>query len=432
MPCYKNSIPHPTAYRVPRPGWGRGIPRPSPITSSRILPALLSGLLLLSGCSARKPIAATALPYRLKLLNARSFLYPPAIPEGHANDAPITVTLDAAKPPAGTDCSAQQGPFHVQQRQNSAAIQISLPPPSTWLSDLEGKTDEQGVDEVAALYSIFADLDRLQQQGCFAGTTLSLREFILQSLPVKPNESLFSGYGYRPDHSGLNLKPGMRLKIERAYFRPGEPGEDPHATKNFLGLSNFYVGVVSTADRKIRFREIGQIHYSPASLAASVQDGNRDSALIRLPDQQDYRIGFYTFIVPKELAISAVMMGAAHASELDSLDHQLRAHLGGGCKSVVVSSDIACFDFVGFVTVTSQIAIELNGKKRFVDWGSRLKDFVPDGSLKSLRIQRLYLNSYHDLRFNPQDPNILTLALIGGDRLQWSKPAHLSNSPSPQ
>jgi hypothetical protein len=65
--------------------------------------------------------------------------------------------------------------------------------------------------------------------------------------------------------------------------------------------------------------------------------------------------------------------------------------------------------------------VELNGKLKFIDWGSRIQDILPENSLKSLRIQRRYMNFYYDVRFDPGDPNVLSLALVGGDRLRWSR-----------
>jgi hypothetical protein len=75
------------------------------------------------------------------------------------------------------------------------------------------------------------------------------------------------------------------------------------------------------------------------------------------------------------------------------------------------------------VTVTSQIRVELNGKSKLIDWGTRIKDLLPKDSLGSLKIQRKFMNSYRDVRFNPADLSILSLALVGGDRLSWSKSA---------
>jgi len=69
--------------------------------------------------------------------------------------------------------------------------------------------------------------------------------------------------------------------------------------------------------------------------------------------------------------------------------------------------------------------VELNGETKFLDWGARVKDVLPKNSgvkaLRSLRMQRLYLDTYHEVRFDLKDLNVLSLWLVGGDRLTWSK-----------
>jgi hypothetical protein len=388
-----------------------------------VLSGFLCAVVILVGCSAKKPITSTAAPFRLESLNGDSLLLTPAIPEGHSNNAAVTLTLNSSmRPAAGTKCSAERGPFRLEQGKNGPdSIQITLPAPERWLSDLEGREEPDGSEDVEALYAILADLDQLQQKGCFADTEAPIRDLILQSLPMRPSESLFNAYGYRPERGALDLKPGMRLKIERAYFRTAEAGEEEHAAKNFLGVSTIYFAVALSSNSKTRFQQVGKIRYSPASLDRKVRDGSRDLGLNSVPEELHYRLLFYTYLVPKERVLSAVIIGASNASQLDGLDQQLRTLPDAGCKRATATSGVACFEFNGFVTLTSQINVELNGKLKFIDWGARIKDVLSQNSLTSLRIQRRYMNSYYDVRFDPADSNVFSLALVGGDRLSWSK-----------
>jgi hypothetical protein len=95
-------------------------------------------------------------------------------------------------------------------------------------------------------------------------------------------------------------------------------------------------------------------------------------------------------------------IGASNAGQLDGLDQQLRKLPDAGYKRAAATSGVACFEFNGFVTLTSQINVELNGTLEFIDWGARIKDVLSQNSLTSLRI------SNDD-------------TLVGGDRLSWSK-----------
>lgn len=311
-----------------------------------------------------------------------------------------------------------------QGKNELASIVIELPAPEAWLSDLEGRNEPDSSQDVASLDAILADVDRLQQEGCFAGTTIPIRDFILQSVPMRPNESFYNAYGYRIGRSGVDLKPGIRLKIERAYFRSPAAGEDVREEQNFLGLSTVYFDVELTGDKKVRFQQAGDIGYSPPSLADLAQEGSRDLALSRLPPEPSYRLFFYTYFVPEKHKRSAVIIGGRNASQLNELDQQLRAMPDQGCKNAAAIA-VTCIEFDGFVALSSQISVELNGKTKFLEWGAKVKDVLPGNlemkKLKSLRIQRQYLDAYYDVRFAPADSNVLSLWLVGGDRLTWSK-----------
>jgi hypothetical protein len=76
--------------------------------------------------------------------------------------------------------------------------------------------------------------------------------------------------------------------------------------------------------------------------------------------------------------------------------------------------------------VSSQISVELNGKTTFIEWGTRVRDVLPKNSesriLRSLSLQRRFGPAkYYDVRFKPGDSNVLSIWLVGGDRLTWSK-----------
>jgi hypothetical protein len=238
---------------------------------------------------------------------------------------------------------------------------------------------------------------------------------------MRPAESLFYVYGHRAERSSVDLKPGMRLKVERAYFRSNEAAEEEHTAKNFIGVSTMYFDVELASNAKIRFRQIGAIRYSSASLAHKVQDGGRDLGLGGAPQELHYRLLFYTYLVPKEHKLSAAIIGADKASQLDDLDEELRRDPDEACKISARTRGQACVEFDRFVALTPQIKVELNGKPRFIDWGTRIKDVLSEDSFKSLRIQRRFMNSYYDVHFDPQDSNLRSLPLVGGDRLSWSK-----------
>jgi hypothetical protein len=382
---------------------------------------VLCVVILLTGCAARKPIESIAAPFRLETLNHDAVLFPPTVPEHQASDAAFLATLPirVANSALRADCSAERGPFRLEQAKNDPNLmQITLPAPEKWLGGTRGEAEQDGIDTVQSLYAVLADLDQLQQKGCFEESA-SIREFILQSLPMKPTESLFYSYGYRAGRSSVDLKPGMRLKIERAYFQGAEAADEEHTTENSIGVGAVTYDVEQGSDARIRFRQIGNVRYSPRSLSQTIQNGNSDLSLSGLPQESHYRLLLYTILVAKEHKLSAAILGADKASELDGLDEELRKHPDAACKYAATAPSVACMEFDRFVALTPQIKVELNGKMMFLDWGTRIRDVLPKDSFKALRIQRRFMNSYSDVHFDPGDSNLLALPLVSGDRLTW-------------
>lgn len=238
---------------------------------------------------------------------------------------------------------------------------------------------------------------------------------------MRPSESLFNVYGYLLERGGLDLKTGLRVKIERAYFRPAANGEEQHGVKNYLGVSSSNFDVEQVGSGKLRFQQVGDMKYSPETLLTSGGEGNRDLGLRELPEQTHYRLLFYTYLVPEEQDISAAIIGANSAAQLDEWEREIRTHPTKGCETDTLAKGGNCFEFKGFVTVSVQIAVQLNGKLQFVDWGTKVASVLPKDAPKSLRIQRKFMGSYYDVRFDPSNSDILSLALVDGDRLTWSK-----------
>jgi hypothetical protein len=392
--------------------------------------AVFSGFLGISaalmGCAPKRSISLSQPSFRLQSLKIGSVLFAPTVPESQATNAAVILTLGSTDRVVSVPsaCTTEKGLFRLEHTSGTpTAIQIFLPTPEKWLSHLEGRSKADDGDVVETFYSFLADLDRWEEVGCFASTSFSLRDYTLQSIPMRPSESLFNAYGYGLERSGLDLKRGLRLRIERAYFRPVGSGEEEYSIKNYLGVSTTRFDVELASDGKIRFQQIGAIQYSPESLEKDGEEGHRDLSLQDLQGQAHYRLLFYTYLVPKAHGISAAIIGASNAGQLDELEQKLRAHPEESCRDAAKARGEYCFEFKGFVTVSTQIKVELNGKSQFVDWGTKVKSIVPRKALKSLTMQRQFMGSYYDVCFDPANSNILSLVLVGGDRLTWSKGA---------
>jgi hypothetical protein len=397
-----------------------------------------------AACSARKPVASSGPAFHLISSQEDSLLFPPSIPLNQPSTETIHLTIPGRIDSASNaKCSAEQGPFRLAtDPQSPPAIQISMPSPARWLSDLDGKNEPDSSSEVEALDAFLTHVDRLQQARCFsvgddgkantngngteANTGAPVRDLILQAIPMRPRESYFNVYDYRLGHSGMDLKPGLRVKIERAYFRPPQAGEEENGVAAFLGLSTIAFDVVRDAGEETKFHQSGEIQYSPATIRSTASEATRYSNLAQLPPQRRYRLYFYTYLVSEKHRRAAAIIGAADTGQLEALDSQFRANPDQTCESAPLPTGVTCTDFDGFVTLSTQVQIEVNNQPRFVEWGVRVDDLLAKSpsarQLRSLRLQRRFgLNEMYDVRFDPKDENVLSLVLVGGDRINWSK-----------
>jgi hypothetical protein len=393
----------------------------TPVRSARAIALTVSLSLasaLLFGCAPRKPISSPSPPFsntpsfRLISANKISFLLSPAVPPKHPLDTSISFTIpaNADAPLIANTCLITKGMFRVERDSLDSDFRVVLPAPNRWRTSTIG-LDE--IDIIDQLYSFLAAVDQSEHAGCFKTANGQARDSILQNVPTRPSDSLFNAYGYRIERSGVNLKPNLRVKIERAYFSGTERSD-----KNYIGLSNVLFDVTPNSDSSLHFQQTQPIHYSPDSLAQTDREGSRDLAILDLKPRKHYRVLFYSHHVPTDQSFSAALIGSDDSARLDQVEETVRADANASCASAT-HDDIQCLEFRGFVTVTVQIPIELNGQPKFVDWSTEVKDVVPSKFPASLKIQRQFANSYYPVQFKPDDPDILDLTLVGGDRLSW-------------
>jgi hypothetical protein len=382
--------------------------------SARLFVFLSLTCFILTGCPARKPISSTSTSpaFHLKPDTGSSLLLSPNIPAQQPLSTSVSFKLAANSnaPTAANACLITKGMFRVERDSIDSDFRVVLPPPHRWLSG-NGGLDE--IDIIDQLYSFLDAVDKSERAGCFTTTNGQTRDSILQNIPTRPSDSLFNAYGYRIERSGVNLKPNLRLKVERAYFSTGERSD-----KNYLGVSTVLFDVTANPDGSLRFQQAQQIRYNPESLSQTDHEGSRDLAVLDLKPQNHYRVLFYTHQVPTDQNFSAAIIGSDDSTRLDEFEQSMRANAGASCSSSA-HDDVQCMEFRGFATVTVQIPVELNGQSKFVDWGTEVKYIVPDKSIKSLKIHRQFLGSYFELNFPRADPSIKDLALIANDRLTW-------------
>jgi hypothetical protein len=384
-----------------------------------ILLLVLTGLLSQVACFSKRPAVVTREGFRLQSVNNDLLLMTPPVPVGQPANSPLEITsgLFSIRPQQSSICRAENGPFKLEPKSESSAVHIELPSPNQWLQDLQGRSEVGSRDDFQSLHAFLGEVDRLQDKNCFVNPDAeTLKTFILATLPSRATEGAFSS---RSSSGALDLKAGMRLKIERAYFDHAAVTQE----RGFQGIESNYFDAEPAEGGKITFRKAGDTQYSSPVVAEAAKASQRDVQLGSISEPFQYRLLFYTYLVPQEARISAAVIGAATVVQLDDLERQVRSNPDEICKRIRATKEPFCVPFEGAVTVSAQFSVTVNGAPRFVDWGSKVNAVLPAESdkkkLKSLRIQRRFMNSYYDVYFDRRESNILSIPVIDGDRISW-------------
>jgi hypothetical protein len=385
---------------------------------------LLTGLLSQAACLNKHQIKATSDGFRLESVKEDFLLMTPPLPAVQPVNKPMKIRSKMFSSTSDhlSECRAEMGAFKIEPQSGSSSIQIELPTPDQWMTDLEGRSEVGSRSDFESLYRFLGEIDELQTRECFTSETVeTLRDFIMQILPSRPNEAPFMSYSH---FGGLDLHPGMRLKIERAYFRHvGEAKGESDDLRDFQGVSTNYFDLESADADRVRVRKVGNTQYSSAAVAEVAKEDLQDLQLRSISEPLKFRLLFYNYLVPQQKRISAAIIGAPTIDRLNDLEEKVQSDSESPCKQIGVNIGSLCMRFEGFVTVIPQFRIIVNGSERFVDWGIKLKNVLPDRSqtkkLRSLRIRRKFMNRYYDLNFDRRDSNILSLWLLDGDDLTW-------------
>ncbi len=232
-------------------------------------------------------------------------------------------------------------------------------------------------------------------------------EYILRSpdsVDIPFPEVLSRYNGYVAGNGSLDLRPGMELRVENAYYEEGRP---KHGLDGFLG----------TEVARYRVRGNSGIHVLSihSELKRRPPDQPPVQKLMR-PSQMSfahYRFFFAIVFRKKGETRGSVLLGTARGDELD----QLTSRLIADPESICEGSGTHCTVFPEACSVALEIEITVNRVRRTVAWSSVLATIAADPHHMELR--RLYLGRLTRVEFDPTDPKALRMPLLPGDQIIW-------------
>ena len=202
----------------------------------------------------------------------------------------------------------------------------------------------------------------------------------------------------------VDLRPGIELRIENAYYREGTTQRD---VANYLGTATVRYRVV--ADGSLQSERVEtNLKYQPTGQPAIDQ-------LLPLASQNRafHRFFYQVLIHRQDEHRRAVLLSATEAHELDCLTERLAADPGTVCGG----ESMDCTAFPATSTAALEIQIVVNGDKRAVTWRSEVRDVAVRP--KHLKLLRLHAGRKTPVSIDPNDPEALRLPLLPGDCIDW-------------
>jgi hypothetical protein len=314
------------------------------------------------------------------------------------------------------DCSIHQGFFALYQAPGKSAAWVAeVPTPQAW----EGKGNDEKID--AEFEAFLRQLHSFQVKHCLPpGGDLVARRLVLENLPVPLAKTLLYKYSYRLGAGFLDLEPGMRLRIERAEFRPSPTHDQTLAT--YLGTRTAYYELSRNKGNQTNLK-LTRMDATPGLPPAP--DLPESTLARRTVGMRVYRLFFATKFVPPNRQRAALLIGTREANQLEEATHEIQGDPEIGCSRF--TPQIACVTFDGPVIASPELRVVVNGRPTYVPVGSTLGNVLgiietPERAavLRTLRIQRLFRGKYASLEFSPRDAAIFRLVLLGRDKISWS------------
>jgi hypothetical protein len=208
----------------------------------------------------------------------------------------------------------------------------------------------------------------------------------------------------------LDLRPGMELRIEGAYYKDGSPRS---------GMAD-YLGAETAA---WEVRSNGTLELGPVSSFLHAQPGKeqpRDQPALQLlvsPRDLTYRYHrlFFQVVMDRAGTIRpAVLLGSRSIAELDNLTKQFLA----GQPSLCGPGSNRCDAFPAWCTASVAIGIVVNGVARKVVWGSTLGSVAAHP--RNVELLRVSNGRLAPVPIDAGDPGALRLPLLHGDQVSWN------------
>ena len=202
----------------------------------------------------------------------------------------------------------------------------------------------------------------------------------------------------------VELCPRTQLRVENAYFREGSPKR---------GLANF----LGTEIARYRVLSTGALETISVKSRLARRPADQPPVRQLVSDAQKlypcHRFFYQVLLSKKSNVRSAVLLGAGSPTEIDRMTAQLLTD-----PQAVCSHDAPqCAVFPEACSVSLEIEVFVNGRRRTVLWGSVIADLA--GSHPNVMLFRRYKHGLAPVEMDAHDQEAARLPLLPGDVIRW-------------
>ena len=216
-------------------------------------------------------------------------------------------------------------------------------------------------------------------------------------------ETLRRYNGFVHGQNGMDLLPGMELRIENAYYQNGMP---KRGLNGYLGTEIARFAVTPNAGLQL-------MSVQPMKDRPTDQPPVQELVAESKRHFRYYRFYFEILFKSESVSRGSVLLGSDSADDLRRTDAILTTDPDSICGGKAPS----CVVFPEACSVSVEMAIVVNGSRQSVVWGSPLSNVAPHP--RQLKLRRLYEGKVTAVRLDFQDPNVLKLPLLPGDSIEW-------------
>lgn len=348
--------------------------------------------LVAASCSRRVPLLIPGEAYRIVPAGQANVLLPPPVANAVNFDRELVLSIGAART-AAKNCAVAAEPFGLDIRDRQWILRL---PSHTWWTS-------RGIVEVQQTLRPFLDgLTGLGQRHCLdAASAESLRRGVLDSMPARIHDSLMHGYGFPSSDGIAELRPDMRLRVERVW-KDGA---------RYLGTRREFYAVTASPSGGIRLDRKG-------AEGDDVAAAHRHREWPRV-EARVMRLHLFTNLVRAKRQRAALIAGARDGITLAKASEAIFANPEIGCAELKRAKGLAvCLVAEGLVSAGPEVAVIVNGARKFVPIGSQLRSVVP-ARTSAIQVKRRFQGSLRPVEFGGD--SVLQLPLSAGDEITFGE-----------